>query len=282
MYRRDFITGAVALAAYGQVKDAEALVGTRRALLSRKPLYDPSAIAIFNAFTTPPTSARKTIINNLVVSLKSVGVWTLLDILYLTAAADSQAATINWKSPAGFMLVPVSAPGFVADQGFTGNGTSSRLRTQYTPNANGLNFVQNDASAWVWSRTSAQNANVAIGNITAPRSFVTPRNLSDAILFGINDGTSSTVSNTNGSGLVGTQRPNSATKRAWRNGAQVGADASIASTAIANAEQWVCGGNATNFSTYQIAAAAWGASLSGKEAAFYNAMLTYMQAVGAA
>jgi len=246
------------------------------------PVYDADAQAVFAAFTTPPTTDRKAVINAYIVGLKADGIWTLLDLLYLMAAADSQAATINFKNPAAFQLISVNSPAFVADQGFTGNGTSSRLRTQFTPSANGANFTQDSASVWVWSRTNAQNANVAAGNITAPRVFITPRNLSDNLLFGANDGTTSTVANANSSGLIGSQRINGTTKRAWRNGAQVGADVTLASTAVANAEQWLCGGNSSNFSTFQESLGAWGASLAGKEAAFYNRTLTYMQAVGAA
>jgi hypothetical protein len=68
----------------------------------------------------------------------------------------------------------------------------------------------------------------------------------------------------------------------WKNGVQVGATLATPSTALANAEQWICGGNAAGFSTNQVAAAIWAASLSGLEATFYAIMLARMQGVGAA
>jgi hypothetical protein len=245
--------------------------------------YYTASQAIFTAFTTPPVTARKTVINTCVGSLKTAGIWTLLDCLYFMAAADAQAALINWKNPGTFNLIAVNSPTFTADRGFTGDGATSRLRTQFTPSANGANFTLNDASLWVFSLTAAANAANAIGNSSvSPRSFVTPRNASNQIACSVNDGTSSVVATASGLGLVGASRVNSTTKRAWRNGAQVGSDFPITSTALPTQEQWLLAANATSFSTYQEAGAAFAASLTGLESSFNTAITTYMQAVGAA
>jgi hypothetical protein len=240
------------------------------------------ASAIFSAFSTMPTAARKAIINAYVTGLKADGVWPLLDVLYLMAAADAQAATINWKSPAAYALIGVNSPSFIADRGYTGNGTSSRLRTQYTPSVNGVNFAQNNASGWVWLGTNPSSGTPDIGSTAAPRVVIT----------GNNAGTASADINTAAGfsltgalstpGMIGIQRRGATDRRLFLNGAQSGAVSNAASTGAASQEQWVCGANSTAFSTRQQSMAAWGASLAGLESAFYNRTLTYLQALGAA
>jgi hypothetical protein len=244
--------------------------------------YFTASQNIFNAFTTPPVTARKTIINSTVSGLKSDGIWSLLDTLYVMAAADSQAASINWVAPASFTLIAVNSPAFTADSGFTGNGTSSRLRTQYTPSVNGVNYVQDSASAWVWSLTNAASSVNDIGSGTAPRALIITRNASDQLVGDINNAVcaAQSAANTNSIGFFGIQRRASNDRRLWANGVQQGTSAQV-STGVASQEQWVCGANSTSFSAKKQAVAAWGASLSGLESAFYNRLLTYMQAVGA-
>jgi hypothetical protein len=243
----------------------------------------PQSVALFAAMTTPPTTARKILINNTIGALLSAGIWSQLDVLYVLAAADNQAARLNWINPSTFMALPVNAPTFAVDRGYTGDGSSSRLRTQYTPSVNGVNFTQNSASIWVWSRTQAQGAPRDVGSVTGTtmQSSVSIRNTSDNMSIFINDGTAGTPANSNSVGFFGSQRVSSTTKRAWGNGAQVGADVTLTSVGLPVTEQWTCGANSTSFSTRQQAAAAWGASLSGLESAFYNSLLPYMQAVGA-
>lgn len=239
------------------------------------------AAAVAAAFTTPPTNARKAQIDSLVGSLKSAGVWSVLDVLYITAAADSQAATINWISPASFTLLPVNSPSFQADRGFTGNGTTSRVRTQYTPSVNGVNYTLNSASLTEWSLTELQSTAADIGSATAPRAFIDPRNASNLAVVDVNNTSGSLQpASTTSLGFFMAQRRASNDIRLWQNGTQIGSG-SIASGSVASTEQWICGSNSTNFSTRQIAAAAWGASLSGLESAFYSAVRTYMLAVGA-
>jgi hypothetical protein len=243
--------------------------------------YDIDAAAIFAAFSIAPTLARRAVINAYVVGLKADGIWPLLDILYLMAAADSQAGTINWKSPGAFGLIGVNSPSFTADRGYTGNGTSSRLRTQYTPSINGVNYVQDNASAWLYLLTNPSSGSPDLGSTTAPRAVITGNNAGNGSAD-INNAAGQSISFANTApGLIGIQRRGSTDRRVFLNGAQV-ATSAVASTGPASQEQWVCGANATAFSTRQQAVAAWGASLSGREAAFYSRTLAYLQAIGAA
>jgi hypothetical protein len=244
--------------------------------------YDADARALFAQMTVPPSNTRRALINTAILGLKSSGVWDNLDVLYVLAAHDSQAALLNWKSPGNFTAIAVNSPTFTIDKGYTGDGSTSRLRTQYTPSTNGVKFTQNDASVWAWSLTDGQGASRDIGNASGVQSTFVIRSALDQISIIVNDGTGSAQSNSTATGLIGASRVSSTVKRAWRNGAQIGTDASVTSTGVPSSEQWICGANSTAFSSRQFALAAWGASLTGKESAFYTTMLAYLQGVGAA
>lgn len=245
--------------------------------------FDAASLALFAAMTTPPTTARQSLINACIVALKTAGIWSQLDVLYVLAAADSQAASLNWVSPSTFALVATASPTFTADRGYAGNGSTSHLDTGWTPSINAVNYTQNSASAWAWDLTATEEDNNSIlGNSTAPRTKIGPRGASSTSMIRINDNTDQSTAVATAVGFWGAQRRASTDKRAWMNGAQLGTTASTASTGIPSQSQWICGSNSTLFSAHQVAAAAWGASLSGLEAPLYSAMLAYMQGVGAA
>jgi hypothetical protein len=240
------------------------------------------AAAVAAAFTTPPVDTRKILMDNLVSELKSAGIWSLLDVFYILAAADSQAGTINWITPASFTLIPVNSPGFLADRGYIGNGTTSRLRTQFIPSTNGTKGTLNDYSLSEFSLTQLDAANQAdFGSVTAPRSFINPLSGGFAS-WSVNDaGGGTNPASASSIGLFQAQRTDSTATRLRRNGVQIGADRAVTSTAIASQEQWICGADATNFSARRIAMAAWGAGLAGKEVSFYNIVNEYLHAIGA-
>lgn len=243
---------------------------------------EPEVGSLYQRFTTKPVSGRLGLQNTLIASLKVAGVWAKLDTLWVTAAADSQAARRNWKGDA-YNLTAVNSPTFSADRGYTGNGSSSRLTTGYTPAAHGVQYKQDDASMWLWSRTAAQNLNADMGSgISGPHARITTRTPVDATAVRVNDGlTLSTSNTTDGSGLFGAQRRSANDLRAWRNGVQIGT-ATVASTGLATDEQWLLAANGVGWSSREQSVAAYGASLAGLEAQFFTAIQTYLQAVGAA
>lgn len=107
---------------------------TMPALMGRS--ITPEAEALIARMTTPPTNLRRYLINRLIRTLKDGGVWTLLEFLHVLAAADSQAARLNWK---GTSLSPVSlvgGPVFTADRGYAGSG-SDYLQTPSQPSSYG-------------------------------------------------------------------------------------------------------------------------------------------------
>lgn len=244
--------------------------------------YADAAWALFDAMTIAAPAGRKALINSTILALQAAGVWDLLDVLYLIAAHDEQAGRLNWKSPGAFTALPEShGPGFVGDRGFAGNGVDQYLRTQWTPSLNAVHMTQNSASAWVWSLTNAANNSADIGDTGASAIRVTTRGVAGQLVSRINDNTGSTATVADSLGLYGGQRLDATNKKGWRNGIEVSAT-TVAAISLSATEQWICGANTGQYSAKRLALAAWGASLAGKELAFYTAVLPYMQSLGAA
>jgi hypothetical protein len=249
-------------------------------------VFDADAQRIFSSFMTPPDGSRQKIINDAVTSLKSAGnIWGDLDLAYSSAAADSQAARINWKNPGVKTLVDIGGgPAFVADRGFTGNGSSTALDTGWTPSIDAVKFAQNDASIWWWSLTDVASNSNDIGNLNVdPSARGIARTTGDQISARLNNAGANFVSvaNTSSIGLFGVQRRGASDLRIFKNGVQLATDTD-ASTGLPTVPMWICGAYNTQYSARQIAFAAFGASLAGKELDFYNIIHAYMQAVGAA
>lgn len=251
--------------------------------------YDADARALFARFTTPPTSARKKIINDLIVALKGAGVWSKLDILYVMAAHDAQAARQNWITDA-CNLSEVNAPSFTIDEGYSTDVTGSKyLTTNYNPGDGGEHHYKlNDAHLGIWSKTSGSLANaVDLGarvSSTNSRATIITRSAGNAFDASINQNAAFNAATINdGSGhFVGVRRGSGAVE-SYKNGTSI-ATGSNASTAIPNLE-WLIGacnqaGTPTLFSTRQYSFAHAGAQLSGTEVdAIYDAFSTFLDAI---
>jgi hypothetical protein len=242
--------------------------------------YDPDAAALFARFTTPPTSARKVLIDNLVRSLKAGGVWSKLDAFFILAAADNQAARRNWIQDA-YNLTAVSGPTFVADRGYTADGLTSYLDSGFNPTtAPSPKFALNSACVGAWVRTDVNEDKGECGNDNA---FVRGRR--GATLLPGYRANDTTTRNGNAiatsAGLTSWSRSGAAAITVYKDGA-INATAVFASVALANANMRVCSSGTGLISTKQNVASFWGQSLSDAEqATIYSAISTYLTAVGA-
>ena len=107
---------------------------------------------------TAPSASQQTLQNTLVTDLKTAGVWDKLDVFYCFATdGDSDYATLNWKAPSSHQVTKINSPTFTADSGFTGDGSSSYLDTNYNPATSGTNYTLNDASISIWNNTFVLN-----------------------------------------------------------------------------------------------------------------------------
>jgi len=241
------------------------------------PSLDPAAAALIARMSPAPSAARAIVINNLIVALKAADIWAYLDILYITAAFSSQSARLNWIN-SSYTLTPVSAPTFVVDRGYSGDGSTNYLDTGYVPSGN---MQQNNSHMGYWCLTDLSATMFDLGN-----AFNT--------MIGRDVGGNLRVrarSNSTPSNSVPSSIGYSIWSRNASNSYFVAKNGSVlstytdASTAGIGSALWICGksDSTVGYSTRQIAAAHGGASLTSQKATlFYSALNTYMQAVGAA
>lgn len=251
---------------------------------------DAAAAAYFAAMAVPPDGARRTLVNNMIVSLKAAGVWAKLDWLSLVAAHDAQAARINALNPAQVMT-EVNAPAFVADRGYTGDGAASYLNTGWNPaSASSPKFTQNSAHHGAWIGTEvASTSQSDYGGANNPTNTKY-----DGTRYRGGVNSTSTIYTPGGAvtslGHWCFSRPDAAGFQPYKNGAALGASVTAASAAPANGAFFVLAYNNNNangttplqYSTRRVQALHWGSHLSGAEVgALYAALAAYMAAVGA-
>jgi hypothetical protein len=117
---------------------------------------DYQAILTAGSAFTQPSSLEQNLQNQLIVDLKSAGIWAKLDAFYMFCNGISTDSTgafarINWKNPSanygtsqGTGLPPISAK-----NGFTGNGNGG-VNLNFNPTSAGLNFNSSNASLGVY------------------------------------------------------------------------------------------------------------------------------------
>lgn len=243
---------------------------------------DPDALSVIIRMTTPPNNPRAQAISRLVTTLKGAGLWTKTDVLYVLAAADSQAALLNWKSAFYTAAVGGGAPVFTADRGYTGNGTSTFLSTGFSPATlpAGLILSQNSAHLGAYVLTAGTTNGSEAGS---------PDNRSKIRCRPTASGASGSMSTTTGVTVVaaGTLplhgcvvRRDAANQHAFSNGA-LGASGANTSAGLPTALEILR--SVASYTDRQVAAVHAGGALSDAEVlAYRNALLVYLQTVGAA
>lgn len=245
--------------------------------------YSAQALALFARMSTPPTEARKVLINNAIVALVNAGVWAKLDALYVTAAADSQAAGLNWLSTS-YNLTVNGSPTFTTDRGF--NSTLGGSTAYLDTNLNATSLSQNDLSFSVWYRNPTANAVQYDGadNNTTWAIEIGPRNTAGNAEGYVNSISAMSAANTT-SGLLTTTRTASTTTALYKNGSSIasGSAASVAATSVTlRLLGFVVTPSTMKTHAVQEAAAAIGSGLSAQNALdLYTALQAYMTGVGA-
>lgn len=121
------------------------------------------AILTAGSSYTQPSSAEQTLQNQLILDLKSAGIWAKLDAFYMFAnnITDSTGAfaRINWKNPsANYGTAAPNLPSIAAKGGFTGNGTNQGINLNLAANA-GTNFTSPNGSYGVLVGTISATSN---------------------------------------------------------------------------------------------------------------------------
>jgi len=121
------------------------------------PSTDPDYQAVLDYATlqgyTLPSASGQTLQNDLVVELKSAGIWSDLDIFYVMATdGDEDFAKLNWKQPSSFNLVENGSVNFITNVGFQNDiaVNTNYLDTQFDPSLYGSGYTLNDAARILW------------------------------------------------------------------------------------------------------------------------------------
>ena len=187
--------------------------------------YSEEAELLFLRMTTPPGDTRKLAIDTCIKSLKSAGVWDKLDALYMFAAADSQAAFLDWRRGTKEGALQGSAS-FTADTGITGSVVAgSRFDTAFNPSSDGVNYTRTNCAigCLVTARATASASATLFGSKGAtPNTIIS---LSETVSSGVLSGkihgsvalTSSVIS---GGGLLSCSKSGNV-KRLYKNSTEV-------------------------------------------------------------
>jgi hypothetical protein len=251
----------------------------------------PEADLLIDTMTVRPQGNRAFLISDTIRRLKAADIWAKLDVLWMLAAHDAQAARLNWKAPASFALTEVNSPTFTVDRGYAGNGTTSYLDTGWAPSTNAVNFTQDSASLGVRLAAGTDvgnNAAQPFGGSPTNGAFVAPRSISDTLRGRVNQSASADIGSagsiTTRLGLTALDRSASTVVTGYRNGASLGT-VNNASVALDTATFFICAqNNGTPFAPVdnRISTAFAGASFSGAvHAALHSIMQTYMNRIGA-
>jgi hypothetical protein len=232
------------------------------------------------------SDSRLSLVSTLIGSLKSAGVWTLLDRLFLLAAENSQSALIDLVALSA--ATAVNSPTFTTDQGYAGNASTSYVDTGFNPSTAAL-YSQASAHWGVWRRTAfSTGTNPSDGctdnTFSKEESFVS---LAGNYNGHIHEGGATPIFT--GATGVGHHIASKTSLSAWAlytNGAGVNSGSGVA-VAPVNANFCVgarsrTGAAVANFHNAQTLAVHLGAALSVAQAlALYNALNTYKTAIGA-
>lgn len=251
-------------------------------VLARRGGYDPDALAFFARLTTPPTAARKKLYNDLIVALKTAGVWGKLDALYILAAADAQAARQNLVANA-YNLTASGSPTFTVDRGYTGDGVGAYLDT----GANRLTlaaYKQDDATLFAWEFADigdvTSGAIGAIGSGTN-RVHLRPRQ-SGLFRAAVNAALAPGATVPTNKGLTAADRSGSGSQSLFKNGVFLTTEASVSAT-MSSSPIEAMRSDGTLYRASPLALFGFGASLgTGGHAAIQPIFNSYLTAVGAA
>lgn len=122
------------------------------AVSKRGSSLDPDAAEYISRFTVPPSPTRTTAINTLFLSLKSVGVFSKLDTLYIGKnAQDEQSAKLDLVRPTkNATLFGTASIDF--DFGFLApvSVDSAYITTDFVPSVDGVNYTANSAGIGIY------------------------------------------------------------------------------------------------------------------------------------
>lgn len=240
--------------------------------------------ALIARFATPPSNARKAAIDAFIVSMKADGIWDKLDSLYVFAAADSQAAYLDWKRDLKNGTLAGTAS-FTADVGVKGNAAAgSRFETDFTPSVDGTLYTLNSASMGCYVATRPTTDGTYFGSYgTSINQHIDIIESLGNVSGHINSTFNMSGGTLTGGGLLTYCRTSSAATAMYQNGTLLASDTD-ASGGLSTQPVWLGASNhaGVEASRCDVELSVWfaGAALDATEqTAFKSAIDTYLAAL---
>jgi hypothetical protein len=253
-------------------------------------LFDAATTAWINAVVAgggTVSTARKVVVNSLITGLKTDGLWTKLDRLWVLAAENSQSALIDLKATATATLGSPN-PTFAVDRGFTGTGSSSSVIDTGFNGASGTPLLSlNDTHFSLWNLTNPLPTSATVGYCGADPglggggAYWIYFTGDSSFYFRTNDNGAATAlasAFTTHAGHFISSRVNSTQRKLYQNGTL-----KFTTTATSNALPNITHKIISSGLVHQAAAYSVGTNLDGGSDAvnFYTRLQTYMLAIGA-
>ena len=248
-------------------------------------IYDNDYYAIYTGYTIGPPSVGQSILQNqLMLGVKSSGAWVKLDYFIVCATdGDEFYALTDWKTNTR-NSVAYSGYTFISNQGFSLDGVSGYIDTQFNPFTSGVNYQTLQSSRYFmpYSVTSG----VFDGVLTTPNPFINSIQLGNVVTQRINQGpfdlnTAFNYLNDpsgpkNIPSVKSIQRLGNSSLR-LSNGTSITARLAFV-TSVQNSNQLI-GRSGINFGNHIVAGYAMGGNLVSQNTAFVTAWNTYINAI---
>lgn len=174
-----------------------------------------------NADTTAWDDTLRDDIDQLISDLKTAGVWSKLDCLFLHDLPNQSDSLRDVVTPTR-TATAVNTPTWAANQGFTGNGSTTYINYNHNPSVEGSSYTTNSAALFFWIRTAATGFGYYGGADDGPaRAFVSQ---SSASAYGVScpnvGGTTESVT-ASPVGLLGGNRSGASAVQVYKNGSSV-------------------------------------------------------------
>lgn len=229
---------------------------------------------------------RALLVNNLIRTLQQTGIWSNFDRIWLFAAENSQSALRDIKASAA--ATATGSPTFTANSGYVG-ASGKYIDTNFNPATAGGSYARDSASLFGWTTDTTLPASGQFDFIGVSGSFdigVLPYLSSSTTKANMQSTTSSPGATGLGSDHHGLHAGNRSASNAiqyYMNGSSVGTSATASNALVSFNINGLRGNDSPAHYDGNIAALGFGSSLDAPgHLNLYNAMLAYMQAVGAA
>ena len=125
--------------------------------------FDSDYQSVLNYATTQgytlPSETQQILQNNLVLDLKSAGIWAKLDSFSVFATdGNSDFALVDWVRLT--TQTAFNSPAFTPNLGFFGDGVSAYIETGFIPSTDGINYTLNDAARFFKIGTYTGNGTI--------------------------------------------------------------------------------------------------------------------------